>query len=152
MSVVGGQGNNFLRTLSFLAALGSLAWLVLVLQWLRGIRNVPVLQDFRKPGRMNRNPALSVVLAARNEDRSVNESVVSMLAQDYAGILEVIAVNDRSTDRTGEILDALVTKHPGNHQVLHVELLPMGCWGKPTPCTSVQRRQQENGSCSPTPM
>jgi cellulose synthase/poly-beta-1,6-N-acetylglucosamine synthase-like glycosyltransferase len=89
-----------------------------------------VLQDFRKPGRMNPIPALSVVLAARNEDRSVNKSVVAMLAQDYAGILEVIAVNDRSTDRTGEILDALVTKPPGNHQVLHVELLPMGWLGK----------------------
>jgi cellulose synthase/poly-beta-1,6-N-acetylglucosamine synthase-like glycosyltransferase len=60
----------------------------------------------------------------------VNESVVSMLAQDYAGILEVIVVNDRSTDRTGEILDALVTKHPGNLQVLHVELLPVGWLGK----------------------
>ena len=54
---------------------------------------------------VDRNPALSVILAARDEERSVNESVESMLAQDYSGTLEVIAVNDRSTDRTGEILE-----------------------------------------------
>ena len=79
---------------------------------------------------MNRNPALSVILAARNEERSVQESVVTMVAQDYSGILEVIAVNDRSTDRTGEILDELATKHPGKLRVLNVESLPAGWLGK----------------------
>jgi glycosyltransferase involved in cell wall biosynthesis len=118
------------RTLSFLAAFGSLVWLVLGLQWFRGTRNVPLLRDFRKPGRMNRNPALSVILAARDEERSVIESVVSMLAQDYSGILEVIAVNDRSTDRTGEILDELATKHPDRLRVSNVESLPEGWLGK----------------------
>jgi cellulose synthase/poly-beta-1,6-N-acetylglucosamine synthase-like glycosyltransferase len=39
--------------------------------------------------------------------------VMSMLAQDYSGTLEVIAVNDRSTDRTGEILDELTTGQLG---------------------------------------
>lgn len=78
MIVVGGQRNSFFRTVSILPALGSLAWLVLVPQWLRGIRNAPVLQDFRKLGRIKRNPALSVILVARNEDRSVSESVISM--------------------------------------------------------------------------
>ena len=48
------------------------------------------------------------------------------VAQDYAGMLEVTAVNDRSTDRLGEILYALVTPHPGILRVLHVELLPVG--------------------------
>jgi biofilm PGA synthesis N-glycosyltransferase PgaC len=48
-------------------------------------------------------------VAARDEERSVHESVMSILAQDYSGTLEVIAVNDCSTDRTGEILDELMT-------------------------------------------
>jgi glycosyltransferase involved in cell wall biosynthesis len=119
-----------MRTLNFLAALGSLVWLVLGLQWSRGTRNVPLLKDFRKPDRMNRNPALSVILAARDEEQSVKESVVSMLDQDYSGVLEVIAVNDRSTDRTGEILDELVTRYPGKLRVLNVETLPEGWLGK----------------------
>jgi glycosyltransferase involved in cell wall biosynthesis len=119
-----------LRSLRFLAALGSLAWLVLSLQWFRGIRNVAVLKDLHKPGGLERNPSLSVVLAARDEERAVEESVASMLAQDYSGELEVIAVDDRSTDRTGEILDELATKHPGRLRVLKVETLPEGWLGK----------------------
>jgi len=79
---------------------------------------------------MNRNPKLSVILAARDEERSVKESVVSMLDQDYSGMLEVIAVNDRSTDRTGEILEELATKHPDSLRVLNVESLPEGWLGK----------------------
>jgi glycosyltransferase involved in cell wall biosynthesis len=71
-----------------------------------------------------------VILAARDEERSVNESVSSMLAQDYSGMLEVIAVNDRSTDRTGEILDELVTRFPDRLRVSNVESFPEGWLGK----------------------
>jgi glycosyltransferase involved in cell wall biosynthesis len=93
-----------------------------------------------------------VILAARDEERSVNESVSSMLAQDYSGMLEVIAVNDRSTDRTGEILDELVTRFPDRLRVSNVESFPKAGWERPTPCTSARPRPQENGSCSLTPM
>ena len=71
-----------------LAALGSLMWLALGLQWFRGIRDVPVLEDLRKPGVPERNPSLSVVVAARDEQRDVGEGVGSVLAQDYSGGLE----------------------------------------------------------------
>ena len=71
-----------------------------------------------------------MILAARDEERSVNESVSSMLAQDYSGMLEVIAVNDRSTNRTGEILDELVTRFPDRLRVSNVESLPEGWLGK----------------------
>jgi cellulose synthase/poly-beta-1,6-N-acetylglucosamine synthase-like glycosyltransferase len=130
MSNFVGHRGNLSRTFRFLAAFGSLVWLVMGLQWFRGTRNVPLLRDFRMSDRVNRNPALSVILAARNEERSVKESVVSMLDQDYSGILEVIAVNDRSTDRTGEVLDELVRRHPGRLRVLNVESLPEGWLGK----------------------
>jgi glycosyltransferase involved in cell wall biosynthesis len=104
--------------------------LVLSLQWFRGIKDVPVLKDLHKPGGLDCNLSLSVVLAARDEERSVEESVESILAQDYSGKLEVIAVNDRSTDRTGEILDQLATKRSGKLRVLNVESLPVGWLGK----------------------
>lgn len=79
-----GYRNHLASTLSFLAALGSLVWLALGLQWVRGIRNVPVLKDLPEADHVDRNPALSVILAARDEERSVNESVGSILAQDYS--------------------------------------------------------------------
>jgi glycosyltransferase involved in cell wall biosynthesis len=104
--------------------------LVLSIQWFRGIREVPVLKDLFEPGDLERNPSLSVVLAARDEERSVEESVESMLAQDYSGDLEVIAVDDRSTDCTGEIVNELATQHAGKLRVLRVESLPGGWLGK----------------------
>jgi cellulose synthase/poly-beta-1,6-N-acetylglucosamine synthase-like glycosyltransferase len=114
----------------FLAALGSLVWLGLCLQWLLGIRKIPVLEDVLGTDLVDRNPALSVILAARDEERSVGESLPSMLAQVYSGMIEVLAVNDRSTDRTGEILEELATKHPDRLRVLDVESLPDGWLGK----------------------
>ena len=114
----------------FLAALGSLVWLGLCLQWLLGIRKIPVLEGVLGTELVDRNPALSVILAARDEERSVGESLPSMLAQDYSDMIEVIAVNDRSTDRTGEILEELATKPPDRLRVLDVESLPDGWLGK----------------------
>jgi cellulose synthase/poly-beta-1,6-N-acetylglucosamine synthase-like glycosyltransferase len=97
---------------------------------LLGIRKIPVLEDVLGTDLVDRNPALSVILAARDEERSVVESLPSMVAQDYSGMIEVLAVNDRSTDRTGEILEELATKHPDRLRVLDVESLPDGWLGK----------------------
>jgi glycosyltransferase involved in cell wall biosynthesis len=60
----------------------------------------------------------------------VGESIRSMLAQDYPGPLEVVAVDDRSTDRTGEILKSLKTEHPSLLSVQRVAELPDGWLGK----------------------
>src|SRR5262249_34288822 len=74
-------------------------------------------------------PRVSVVVPARNEERGVERAVRSHLAQDYPDF-EVVAVDDRSTDRTGEILsrlaaaDARLTVLPGVEP-------PAGWLGKP---------------------
>jgi cellulose synthase/poly-beta-1,6-N-acetylglucosamine synthase-like glycosyltransferase len=125
-----GHRHHLESTLRFLAALGSLVWLALSFQWLRGIRKIPVLEDVLETDLVDRNPALSIILAARDEEQSVKESVASMLAQDYSGMLEVIAVNDRSADCTAEILEELVAKHPDTLRVSNVDSLPEGWLGK----------------------
>jgi glycosyltransferase involved in cell wall biosynthesis len=125
-----GHRNQLASMSRLLAALGSLVWMGLCLQWLLGIRKIPVLEDVLGTDLVDRNPALSVILAARDEERSVGESVPSMLAQDYSGMIEVITVNDRSTDRTGEILEELATRYPERLRVLNVESLPEGWLGK----------------------
>lgn len=51
-------------------------------------------------------PFLSIVVPARNEERAIGDAVRSLLAQRYPR-LEVIVVDDRSTDRTREVLDGL---------------------------------------------
>jgi glycosyltransferase involved in cell wall biosynthesis len=125
-----GERHHLVRTFRFLASLGSLMWLALVLQWLLGIRKIPVLKGLFEADRVDRNPALSIIVAARDEEKSVEDGVASMLAQDYSGMLEVIAVNDRSTDRTGEILGELMTRCPDRLRISNVESLPEGWLGK----------------------
>jgi cellulose synthase/poly-beta-1,6-N-acetylglucosamine synthase-like glycosyltransferase len=125
-----GRRSNLANTLRLLASLGSLVWLALSLQWLLGIRKIPVLEDVLEADLVDRSPPLSIVLAASDEERSVKESVASILAQDYPGMFEVIVVNDRSTDRTGEILEELATNYPDRLRVLNVESLPEGWLGK----------------------
>ena len=73
-------------------------------------------------------PRVSVIFAARNEERGVEQAVASLLRQDYPNC-EVIAVNDRSTDGTAAILDRMVG---GNDRlrVVSVSDLPRGWLGK----------------------
>jgi len=73
-------------------------------------------------------PRVSVVVAARDEERKIEAALRSLLAQDYPDF-EVVVVDDRSTDRTGPILDRLATEHPGL-RVVHVAELPSGWLGK----------------------
>jgi glycosyltransferase involved in cell wall biosynthesis len=112
-----------------LAVFGFLFWLVLGAEWFRGVRKVPVLCDVAEPV-PTAYPSLAVVVPASDEERAVGESVRSMVAQDYPGPLEVVAVDDRSADRTGEILESLWVEHPSLLRVLHVTQLPAGWLGK----------------------
>lgn len=73
-------------------------------------------------------PRLSVVVAARNEERGVEQALGSLLALDYPDY-EVVFVDDRSEDRTGEIADRLSTKND-RLRVLRIEKLPAGWFGK----------------------
>jgi len=50
-------------------------------------------------------PRLSVILAARNEEEDLPGTLDALLAQDYPD-LEVLVVEDSSTDRTKEVIDA----------------------------------------------
>jgi len=73
-------------------------------------------------------PTLTIVSAARNEAARIGAAARTLLAQDYPR-LEVIAVDDRSGDGTGAILDAIAAEDP-RLSVLHVTELPEGWLGK----------------------
>lgn len=74
-------------------------------------------------------PFLSIIVPARNEERQIENCVRSLLSQEHEDF-EVLVVNDRSTDRTGEILERLTRKHP-SLRVVHGDELPEGWVGKP---------------------
>lgn len=74
-------------------------------------------------------PMLSIIVPARNEERQIEACVRSLLAQRYPRF-EVIAVNDRSDDRTGAILASLA-QLDRRLTVVHGDALPGGWIGKP---------------------
>jgi glycosyltransferase involved in cell wall biosynthesis len=73
-------------------------------------------------------PKISLIVAGRNEERNVEKAMRSLLAQDYPN-LELIAVDDRSNDNTGAILDRIAAQEP-RLKVIHVRELPPGWLGK----------------------
>lgn len=73
-------------------------------------------------------PRLSVVIPALNEGHTLEAALTTLLAQSYPN-LEIILVNDRSTDDTGAIVDRLAAKDP-RIKPLHLTELPAGWLGK----------------------
>jgi glycosyltransferase involved in cell wall biosynthesis len=73
-------------------------------------------------------PKVSVIIPALNEADTIEAALSSVLHIAYPD-LEIIAVNDRSTDDTGRILESLGARYPAL-QILHVETLPQGWLGK----------------------
>jgi glycosyltransferase involved in cell wall biosynthesis len=79
-------------------------------------------------------PRVSIIVPARNEAAMIETAVRSLLALDYPDY-EVVVVDDRSEDATGEILDRLKAEsgyasHSARLTVVHVRELPTGWLGK----------------------
>ncbi len=114
-------------------ALFSLALIACVLHLLaaidvfRGNRAIRFLSSVAPQDELCRK-RVSVLIAARNEERNIRDALRSILGQDHPAV-EFIVVNDRSTDRTGEILSALASEEP-RLKVVTVTELPAGWLGK----------------------
>lgn len=129
-----------------------IAGVILALAWASRIVDaalgMPSVADVSQP-EWDRNPVLpagnphvSIIVPARNEEETIEQCLRSLLSLDYANY-EVIAVNDRSTDRTGEIMER-VARNPHFSQnqgevghpfvsplrIIHHLELPAGWLGK----------------------
>lgn len=91
---------------TLLAFLGfaNLAYAVLNFKLLRGLRNL-LRGESGGPTGPEATPSVTVLIAARNEEARIGKTLECLLAQDYPREkLQLVLVDDRSTDRTGYIL------------------------------------------------
>jgi glycosyltransferase involved in cell wall biosynthesis len=112
--------------MTYLAAAIFLLCVGIAIQLTLGLRRVPELEQW--PAEAAAWPRVSIIVPARNEARHIQAALQSLLRLDYPD-LEIIAVDDRSTDGTGEILDRFAVDSAWL-QVVHIEELPRGWLGK----------------------
>jgi glycosyltransferase involved in cell wall biosynthesis len=81
-----------------------------------------------KPEPPARWPRLSVIVPARDEAETIEPALRSLLRQDYPE-LQIVVVDDRSSDETGGIIDQLAAEDD-RITALHLASLPEGWLGK----------------------
>lgn len=104
----------------------TLAWIIVTVYVLVNARRVRHLKDI--PPAEGPLPPLAVIVPVRNEEAEVEAALASVLRLDYPG-LQVVAVNDRSTDSTPAILQRMAAAHP-TLTLLTITDLPDGWLGK----------------------
>lgn len=85
--------------------------------WLHWERHWPWADDTPAPV-LAGEPLISILIPCYNEGDNAAETIGAALAQQYRNI-EVIAINDGSSDNTAAVLDALALKEP-RLRVLHL--------------------------------
>ena len=74
---------------------------------------------------------VSVLVPARNEERNIARCLDSLVAQTYPD-LEIVVLDDESSDRTGEIIEGYARRFPGRVRAARGAPLPPRGWiGKP---------------------
>ncbi len=92
-------------------------------------------------------PTLSIVVPARNEEEEIEECVEALAALNYPkDKCRIIVVNDNSTDRTGEIVEGLIKKHP-NLSLVNCPDLPVDWTGKNFACMTGASQSTDDWIC-----
>lgn len=107
-----------------------LVWLSRVVDAGFGVRTIPDISTpewDRKPRAPQ--PSVAIIVPARNEEESIEQALLRLEALDYENY-QVVAIDDRSTDRTGEIMDKVAAASSAKLKIVHIRQLPPGWMGK----------------------
>jgi glycosyltransferase involved in cell wall biosynthesis len=122
-------------TTPFVHAAGIVLFGLIALVWIfhglrvgHGALQLPWIKD-STPASDSDCPSISLVFAARDEEEKLPAALATLAAIDYPN-LEIIAVDDRSQDATGRILEEFARTH-SRFRIVHVATLPPGWLGKP---------------------
>jgi hopene-associated glycosyltransferase HpnB len=108
------------------AALAMAIWLYLLLAHGRFWHSGPELV----PARPMSAPRVTVVVPARDEATVIGATLPSLQRQEYAGSLQIMLVDDASTDGTGTVARQIAQAHPQQFDVLDGKPCPPGWSGK----------------------
>ena len=98
-----------------------------IIYWLHNQYQMDIVVEPTSPP--SNPPFISVCIPARNEERNIRVCVEAILSQDYPN-LEVIVLDDRSSDATHEILSQLAAQND-RLKIISGSDLPKGWAGKP---------------------
>lgn len=103
-------------------------WTIKLIPAIRYVRTHRLSEFAGRTGDPDEWPLLSIVIPAKNEGETVEQGLRSLLQANYP-VLELIAIDDRSTDETGAIMERLA-QTDARLRVLHISELPQGWLGK----------------------
>lgn len=83
-------------------------------------------------------PLVSILIPARNEEKRIEPCIRGMLMQDYP-FYEILVLDDQSTDRTFNVVQAYAKRNP-RLKVLKGKELPSGWVGKPWACLQLSKK------------
>lgn len=120
-----------MNTFSVVAVVTALYWLWVTFDTFNGLRSVKVLHP-RKNRTSGPLPKVAIIITAKDEETTITRSLRTIKNIDYPDY-EVIVVNDRSTDRTLDIINSL-RKDWKTLKVVSIDKLPDGWLGKNYAC------------------
>lgn len=123
--------NISLSILLCIQAIILFAWIYFLIYSIKTIKQVPQL-DSHKEFKNNLFPMVSIILPSRNEEKYIGRCLDSLLRQDYLNY-EIIAIDDSSSDKTGEIIKKYSNSH-SNIIYVDAEPKPDGWTGKNWAC------------------
>jgi chlorobactene glucosyltransferase len=104
--------------------------LFILAQVVIAITNAILLKRMEKFTKVSLQPNVSVLIPARNEEKSIRECVDSLVNQNYQN-LEIIILDDNSTDKTFEILQSIKSNRL---RIIQGKPIPDGWIGKSWAC------------------
>ena len=117
------------RLIELIAWLIAIAWCIRTADLVKNLSTLPDLSQLEWDVAPQGDPSLVVVIPARDEAKHIAATLDALLVADYRN-LQIVAVNDRSTDATGEILDEYAGIYAERMKAIHIAELEDGWLGK----------------------